>query len=954
MWKSILLVMLICVGVYASPAHTTIKRKLLTNEVAEFKSASVADTKVSAREESPYRLPNTTKPIHYNIWWKINISPPTFTFSGTVDIDLQATQSNVSKIVINTRNLTIDSLTLKLGEIIINQTYSFDLNQEFLIISLTSGTLGYNADKPISYRLSIAFNADLRTDMSGLYRSWYINFGKIHWMASSQFSTTAARSAFPCYDEPAFKATFDVTVTRQQNFKSWSNMRRKENRVSVFNGYEDDIYNTSPIMSTYLIAIVVAEYDSEVKVETANGTNDVVYEVIGRPDVIKTGQQTFSFDVGQRALNKLINYTGIDYYSFQKSMKLTHAAIPDFDKGAMENWGLITYREAVLMYNENNSNTFEKQITATTVTHETSHSWFGDLVTLDWWDVTWLNEGFATFFQYFITDEITDMKYATRFITEQVQVALLADSFDSPQPLTNTGVGSRSSIDDMFSTISYSKGAAVIRMTDQLMGSENHKLGLRKYLTARAFQTARPIHLFQNLQESALESGAIAQYGSDFNMIDYYKTWTEQGGHPILSVNVDRLTGVVNIRQRQFNINSGYSTPKMNWIIPITFATAKNPDFSDTKPTHIIKDENVTLPLALGNDDWIIFNKQQSGFYRVNYDNHTWDLIINLLRGPNRELIHEHNRAQIVDDVFQFARSGIMTYNRAFNILSFLKNETAYAPWQAARTGFNWITTRLRGSSLEQPVKNLFVKWASELMKNLTYIPIEGEPFLRTNLRLYLGGLLCRYGASECIATARKLVADLYNWGIEVPVNIGPWVYCNGLREGNPNYYNFLYNRYFYHPVNTEQVRIIGLLGCTTDESSLLRYLDAIFKENFVVRPQELSNAYESAVGDNVANTQITFRYIQQNLNAVRAKFGSITSPLYEVASRLLSKDEVKQFQDWATENKAALGDSFQEVFDSVNDTLDRLKWAESVHDDINSYLTEGDKPVEATATKVA
>ncbi|KAL4706765.1 hypothetical protein ACJJTC_018146 [Scirpophaga incertulas] len=940
----------ICAGVHGLPKSPPVYRRTINGngKLRDYmfeRDQIFNNMRLSTREDNPYRLPNTTKPVHYSLWWKLNLDPPIQTLNGTVNIDLQATKPNVDKIVIHSYNLTIDSLKLTLDKKVVEQAYTFDLDHQFLIINLKNGSLKYNAKRPINYTLSIAFNAPMRTDMTGIYRSWFLNFGKIHWMAATQFEETSARTAFPCYDEPALKATFDITITRQEKFKSWSNMMRKETKTSVYNGYKNDVYYTTPVMSTYLVALIVAEFDSVAKVKKINGKKEIVYEIIGRPDAIRTGQGDYMFELGQSLLDELVSYTGIDYYSAQKHMKLTHAAIPNFMPTGMENWGLITYKEYYLMYNEESS---LKSYLTKLVTHETSHAWFGNLVTLDWWDVTWLNEGFATYFEYFITDKLTDMAYATRFIDEQVQVGLHYDSFDNPTPLSNTDVGSPSEIDAMFSTLSYSKGGSIIKMTEHLMDYENHKLGLRKYLKARAYKSARPIDLFENLQKAAVETGAISQYGPDFNIIDYYKTWTEQGGHPILDVTVDRQTGAVTIQQRQFNMNGGYTTPDMNWFVPITFATASNPDFANTKPSHIIKDANTTLNLGLGTNEWIIFNVQQSGFYRVNYDDHSWDLIIELLRGPNRDLIHANNRAQIVYDVFIFARSGIMSYNRAFNILSFLKNETTYGPLIVAYGQFGWLINKLRGTSLEKPMKNLFMEWTSHVMADITYLPVEGESFLKSNLRLWLSSVLCRYGKEECVTTSRRVFADLYNLGTEIPVSIRPWVYCSALRDGNSSHYNFLFNRLLYHPVNAEQLRLIDLLGCTTNESSLFHFLDTIFKQNFTIQDQNLWNAYGGAVDGNDANVEVVFRYIQQNLQAVASRFNSVSQPLFYIATAIRTEDLMKQFQDWATQNKEVLGDSYQDLFDSAGSFRNSQKWAATFHDDINSYLIEGDKPVSA------
>ncbi|KAL4706781.1 hypothetical protein ACJJTC_018162 [Scirpophaga incertulas] len=904
---------------------------------------AIKKRKLLTRADNAYRLPNTTKPLHYDIWWKIDVTPPIQRFSGLVEIDLYATQPNVDKIVIHTFNLTIESVNLQLEDEIIYQTYSFDVDHDFLIINLNSGYLQYDADNPIYYSLKISFNAPLRTDMNGLNSNWFLNFGKINWMAVTQFQATYARSAFPCYDEPAYKATFDVTITRQENFKSWSNMKLKESRNSLDQGYVDDVFYTTPVMSTYLLAIIVAEYESLAKFNGEDISGGADFEVIARPDAIRTGQGDYIFNLGQKNLDELIDFTGIDYYSIEQFMKLTHAAIPAANIPAMENWGLNTYREGDLMYDEGSSNVYQKEYTSRTVTHESTHQWFGNLVTLDWWDATWLNEGFATYFEFYITDKLTDMGYATRFLSTAVQLGLLQDSFSDPQPLTNPDVDTPDSISDMFSAISYYKGASLIRMTDHLIGSETHKLGLRRYLNARAFQSARPIDLFENLEASALETGAISQYGPDFSIVDYYTTWTEQGGHPVLEVDVDRQNGLVHIRQRQFNMDNGTVTPKMNWIIPITFTTASNPDFSDTKPTYIIKDENTTLPITLGADEWIIFNIQQTGFYRVNYDEHSYNLLINILRGPERELIHEFNRAQIVDDALQFARAGLISYNRMFNIISFMRNETTYPPWIATQRGFNWILSRLLGTPLARSVKDLYLEWTTNVMNDLTYLPVDGEPFMRAYLRKVLAPVLCTYGSEECRSTAQRLFADLYNWGIEVPVDTRSWVYCTGLREGNSSYYNFLFNRYMYHPVNNEQLQILLLLGCTTDEASLFSWLDSIFKQKFVVRQQDLNDAYSSAVSNNEDNPLIVLKYMQNNLEYVRERFHTVTNPLFSIALGLRTESEIKEFEDWVTQNKDLLGDDYQDVFAYPETVKERLRYVALIHDDINSYLIKGD-----------
>ncbi|KAL4706783.1 hypothetical protein ACJJTC_018164 [Scirpophaga incertulas] len=226
----------VCATVHAFPEEPTPYRNTIFNdeklEGQIFEDVNLFTIRQpSTRRDSIYRLPTKTRPIHYDITWKINMN--THEFSGTVDIDLHATEPMVNEIIIHSHELKIDSVVLKLGDTLINQTHSLVAAYDFLQIRLVTGTLNYNATNRVMYRLSIAFNASLRDDMSGIYRSWYNNYNEIHWMASTQFQSTSARSAFPCYDEPSFKSTFNITIRRPVGFKSWSCTRQLLNSVNA-------------------------------------------------------------------------------------------------------------------------------------------------------------------------------------------------------------------------------------------------------------------------------------------------------------------------------------------------------------------------------------------------------------------------------------------------------------------------------------------------------------------------------------------------------------------------------------------------------------------------------------------------------------------------------------------------------------------------------------------------
>ncbi|KAL0882635.1 hypothetical protein ABMA27_001070 [Loxostege sticticalis] len=899
---------------------------------------------------SPYRLPTSTKPEHYNILLMVEI--PKNVFSGEVEIQLYATRPDVNEIVIHYGDLDITSVELKLGNTVIPSSFTLDPEYQFIRVRLRDSVLTYNgtSTNKIVYTLSVDFKAPLRTDMMGFYQSWFQNnaTSDIRWMASTQFSMTFARFAFPCYDEPSLKATFSFTIRRPNDFSSWTGMRLKQTRSSSIVGYEEDEFYITPIQSTYVLGFMVAEFKSR-QVSDENG--NLLFEVIARPGAIDENQEEYAFKIGQDLLAEMSRETAIDFYDVHPHIKMTQAAIPDFSFGAMENWGLLTYKEATLMYDEQHSNSNYKQNIANILAHEIAHMWFGNLVSFDWWDTVWLKEGFARYYQYFLAEMVEpDFGFGIRFTTEQVHTVMLTDSADNPHPLTNPGVASPSEIRSMFSTLSYNKGASIMRQTEHLLGKSVQRNGFRRYLRERAFDTAKPIHLFQALQNEAIAAGAMSQYGPEFSVIDYYKTWTEQAGHPVLNVQVNHQTGEMKIYQRRFNINSGYSTATTNWIVPISFATASNPDFEDTKPSHIIKDAVTIINRNSTGDEWVIFNKQQTGYYRVNYDDYTWNLIVMALRGSSRTQIHVNNRAQIVNDVFQFARSGLMTYSRAFNILSYLVNETEYAPWVTAISGFNWIRNRLVGTTYRSRLDTLIAQWANTVMSQLTYEPLENESFMRSYLRYQLAPFLCNLKPTDCHQAALKQFQALLENGTEVPVDSRNWVYCNALRQGSEDHFEFLWNRYLNHNVNSEKLVILQALGCIPHEASLNKLLDAIVEDNYIIRPQDYISVFSNAVNGNEGNTQIVFRYIQRNLEAVGKAFGThfspvdYATPLSYITPRLRNLQQIQEFQKWATDNKEVFGASYNTIYNGSESTRQSLQWAIDVQSDIESYLNNGDE----------
>ncbi|KAK5617578.1 hypothetical protein CRENBAI_003359 [Crenichthys baileyi] len=438
-------------------------------------------------ERRPFvRLPTDVYPVNYGLCLRPDLID--FTFDGKLEAQVEVTQAT-NQIVMNCADIDIITASFAPdGGDEINATgFNYQNEDEKVTLSFPS-TLQKG-----SGTLKIDFVGELNDKMKGFYRSKYTTpSGETRYAAVTQFEATDARRAFPCWDEPAIKATFDIALIVPKDRVALSNMNVIDRKP-----YPDDEnlvevkFATTPIMSTYLVAFVIGEYDF-VESQSSDGIMVRVYTPVGKAE-----QGKFALEVATKTLPFYKDYFSVPY----PLPKIDLIAIADFAAGAMENWGLVTYRETALLIDPKNSCSSSRQWVALVVGHELAHQWFGNLVTMEWWTHLWLNEGFASWIEYLCVDHcFPEYDIWTQFVSADYTRALDLDALDSSHPI-EVNVGHPSEVDEIFDAISYSKGASVIRMLHNYIGDEDFRKGMNAYLlkfqhknaSTALFQSYRPL-----------------------------------------------------------------------------------------------------------------------------------------------------------------------------------------------------------------------------------------------------------------------------------------------------------------------------------------------------------------------------------------------------------------------------------------------------------------------------
>uniref|UniRef100_H2Y8Z6 Aminopeptidase n=1 Tax=Ciona savignyi TaxID=51511 RepID=H2Y8Z6_CIOSA len=886
-------------------------------------TSTVSTTTISPGPWSDVRLPTYLVPYHYVVDLQPNLEPDStgkYWFNGTSEVQFQVANST-RFIYIHSNKLEYDDVYLadeSGAAISIAQWWLYDMNQ-FLIVELDAELVqGQN------YSLHTQFKGELADDLTGLYRSTYTDInGKDVIIAISQMQPTDARKSFPCFDEPAFKATFKIFLWHKDPNYALSNMPFVITEVNWdisperYGGWKRTEFEPTLRMSTYLLAFVVSEFGYEQSF--TSGTPPVQTRIYARPEQVLNHNVEYAKNITPVILDYYESYFGVDY-PLPKSDQI---AVPDFALGGMENWGLVMYRETALLFDAAINSAYSKQRVARVIAHELSHQWFGDLITPLWWDELWLNEGFATFIEYIGTDYVEPgFRMMDQFVLYDLHDALTVDALTTSRPIIAENVTTPDDINALFDDISYSKGGCFIRMISEFAGEEAFKLGLKNYLEEFSYGLVDHNQLF-----SYWEEVKWIFFWSDMD------TWVNQMGYPVVTMkqNLDNPL-MMEVLQERFLLD-----PKADPTLP------ESPSFDILYDIIIFYSyllNNSDLSMVYPNGKYVIGNYEAFGYYRVNYDDANWNAIINQL-SRNFSAINVKSRSQIIDDALTLARTGLVKYEIALKTTKFLRDDYDFLPWQSALRVLSYLDDMLGRSEAYGVYSSYLLYLVEPAYYNLTWTD-EGD-HLQRQQRGSTINTACSYGSIDCIEHAQTLfhtwMADPSNNTISP--NLRDAVYCQAVANGGSDEWDFIWGRYQTEGDSHEKSALQSALACTKQLWIIQRYLEYTL-DSTLVRNQDAYSVYVGLCGNDYAR-DLTWDFLRREWDYIYEVYGSgffrINSIIEGCTSRFSTEFELKELETFKESRSDQLGTGARSVDQALELTKTNIQWRTDYEDTVFSWL---------------
>lgn len=914
--------------------------------VTDSTSMPILPTTPSAPKETwdHYRLPDSFVPMSYAVTLWPRLVPNNddmYIFTGHSTVVFRCVkETNLILIHSNKLNLTIFNEQLaKLSAVgehtapaiakswLVPKTHYLVLQ---LRKSLTVGRF---------YTLYTEFQGELADDLEGFYRSEYVEDGVKKIVATSQMQATFARKTFPCFDEPAMKAVFNVTIIHDQGTTALSNGKEMGTTDSLIDGIAVRITTFEPTerMSTYLLAFIVCDF-----VNVHSAQNNLSIRIWARRKAIDARQGEYALNVTGPILHFYEQYYNARY----PLSKADQIALPDFNAGAMENWGLVTYRETALLYDPLISSTGNKERVTSVIAHELAHMWFGNLVTLRWWNDLWLNEGFASYVEYLGADyaEPTwDMK--DQIILYDVHKVFAVDALASSHPLSclEDEVNTPAQISEMFNTISYSKGAAVLRMLSEFLSEPVFARGLSSYLNTFAFGNTVYTDLWDHLQQAVDNTPDLH---IPHSVHDIMHRWTLQMGFPVVTIN----TRSGSITQKHFLLDpdSVVDRPSQfnyTWFVPIKWIKTG----VEQQQYWLLHETAVNSQMTVSGSDWVLANTNVSGYFRVNYDLENWDRLLSLLN-TNHKALSVINRAQIIDDAFNLARAKIISTTLALRTTKYLSSERDYIPWESALRNLNYYIlmfdrTEVYGALqayMKKQIQPLFEHFRS-ITSNWTKVP-EGHTDQYNQINAI--GIACSVDVEGC----RELIKSWFRQWMQNPLhnpihpNLKSTVYCNAIAFGGREEWDFAWKMFKNATLASEASRLRGALACTKTPWLLNRYLEYTLDPT-KIRKQDTTSTIQS-IALNVVGMPLAWNFVRERWSYIFEQYGggsfSFAGLINGITRRFSTEFELQELKRFKEDNQhVGFGSATMAMEQAIEKTAANIKWVTANKAQVLQWFTE-------------
>ena len=791
--------------------------------------------------------------INYNLTFEPDLKK--FVFDGEEKISAEC-KKPTNLIVMNCAEIKIFECSVQMGDKIIEASTKTNDKLEQLQIKLNQKVKG-------KITILIKFQGILNDRLLGFYRSQYKQGSKTKYLATTQFEAADARRAFPCWDEPEAKATFEISIIANNQFTAISNMPIKS-KVKLGNKtlYE---FEKTPIVSTYLIYLGVGEFEY-----LTSKIGRVLIRVVTTKGNKSKGK--FSLELGKKLLTSYEKYFGIKY----PLPKLDLIAIPDFAAGAMENWGAITFRETILLYDPKTSSTRTKQFIAEVISHEIAHQWFGNLVTMKWWNDLWLNESFATFMATKFVDKFyPEWELWDQFVEDAMNIAMGLDSLKTTHPI-DVKVNSPAEIREIFDAISYDKGGCILRMLEHYVGEPKFREGLKQYLKKFKYQNAQGQDLWDAIGKA-----------SKLPVSKMVNTWLKQPGFPLVEINQDGQ--LLKLKQKRYLLEYDKKYSKGIWDIPMSVGLSSE----ISKKMFSTKSMSLKLPK---NTVGFVANYGRKGFYRIKYGE---EILLDLKMLVDQKKVSSIDRWAIQNDLYSLCVSGDEQVRNYLDFTDAYYDEDNYLASVNVAHNLASLYFRAFDEKFSEEIRGYAINYLRKVLSDLGWEPKKSDKHTDALLRSLAISFLGKMDDEEVLEEAQKK----YKKFLKFPGSISPDLIepiCSiAAWTGDSKTHSELTKLYKNAKTMEEKLRFLGAMCNFKNKKLLIKSLD--FSQTSEVRSQNMQLPIMK-IAANPYGKKVLWPWLKKNWKKLNKKvghgnplFNRIVASISSVADDSMER-EIKQF----------------------------------------------------------